>query len=157
MRYDYRIDELESLGINYHRIIADWITEKLQKNNSTANLLVGETDLLITYLLSKAGFHLHLWGKFDEFHLARVFVVKENSFPFNEYDTVIGLFCDEQFVRRCISAGVNFILIPHYNAFGDKNATTTTRNLLKAAGCHFTTHRFTTAAYSRGYVAFTNI
>ena len=160
MRYDYRIAELEAVGINYHKIFANWIREKLNQGHYSSILIVGEQDFLITYLLvreSVSSEYFHLWNEAGpETRMPRTRIVKPEDFKFEEYDIVIGLFVDKAFIEKCVKTGVKFILIPDGCNFINSREFKDIYEIFKKYSCPFTVTPLE-GAFPRGRIAFSNL
>lgn len=120
-----RLRELEQKGIHYHKLVADFISEKLlsvYQPKSAAILVCGDNDMLISYLLSK-NFLIHTLSPNAEHpsDTHRIKIVDIDTFPITEYDVIIGIFCDENFMRNFILPDSNFFIIPKYSTSRDMN------------------------------------
>lgn len=116
MNYNRKLDLLNSNGIYYHRIVANFILEYLSKKypaNSASVLVYGDKDLLISNLLAqKYLIHVNNIGPEGPTNTHRIVEVTMDTFPLFEYDIIIGLFCDKEFIENYITGENNFFIIP---------------------------------------------
>lgn len=133
MRFDSKIDELENKGITYHREIAKFLSEKIDKYNlkigyNSSVLIIGESDLYISKTIAKKH-KIHVLTKKrgeindnidiifeDTYKESRLIPVLKDSFNINEYDLVIFLFSDIKYFKEILSKypSIKFIFIPNY-------------------------------------------
>lgn len=140
MSYKTKLKILESQGINYHRYIANFILNNLSKvypRNTASVLVYGDKNLLISYLLSETYLiHLTNVGFQEPRNTHRIKLVNLDEFPIDEYDLIIGLFCDKEFIQNCISNKTNFFIMPKYDICFDLNKIT--RDFLLTENIPFT-------------------
>ena len=125
MRYNVILDANELKGINYHRMVAKFISDNLLKQypHNTASVFVyGDKDLLISYLLAE-NYRIHVMdiGFAIPTNTHRIQIVDFETFPLEEYDIIIGLFTDTDFIKKCIEAKTNFFVLPRYRLDCDAN------------------------------------
>ncbi len=133
MRYDTRIDELETKGITYHREVAKFLSNKIDEYNNQIGyncsvLIIGESDLYISKTIAKKH-KIHVLAKKrgeindnldlvfeDMYKEAHIIPVLEDSFDVNEYDLVIFLFSNIKYFKEMLSKypSIRFIFIPNY-------------------------------------------
>ena len=133
MRYDIKIDALESKGVIYHRDVANFISERIDNLNKTlryeaSTLVIGETDLFISKTIAK-NHKLHILTKKrsntdnnirpifeDTPKESRIIPVTNETFKLDEYDLIVFLFCDFTVFKTTMEKypSSKFIFIPNY-------------------------------------------
>lgn len=163
MRYDAKIDALESKGVIYHRNVADFLSKKIDDYNKSikyesSTLVIGETDLFISKTIAK-NHKLHILTKkredtdstikpiFEDIYREfRIIPVTKDSFGFDEYDLIIFLFADFNMFKEIIEQhpSCKFIFIPDYLK-GNVHTPEAAKNIKKFLSSHgicFTIEKF---------------